>query len=85
MVTLTVKLPDALAAKLEALVRRRGQRRSEIVREAIERAVEEGPEGSEPSVYDLLHDLIQPSKGPKDLATNPKHMRGFGRDRTHPR
>lgn len=78
MVTLTVKLPDALAAKLEALVRRRGQRRSEIVREAIERVVEEEPESSKPSVYDLAKDLIQPGSGPKDLSSNPKHMRGYG-------
>jgi hypothetical protein len=85
MVTLTVKIPEGLASKLEALVRRRGQSRSEVVREAIERAVEEGQEGSGPSVYDLVHDLIQPSRGPKDLATNPKHMRGFGRVRAHPR
>lgn len=83
MVTLTVKLPEALAAKLDALVRRRGQSRSDVVREAIERAVEEGP-GKE-SVYDLLQDLKGVGEGPKDLASNPKHMRGFGRDRTHPR
>ncbi|GIK50572.1 MAG: ribbon-helix-helix protein, CopG family [Hyphomonadaceae bacterium] len=85
MVTLTIKLPEALAAKLEALVRRRGQRRSEIVREAIERAVKEAPDSERPSVYDLLQDLKGVGEGPKDLATNPKHMRGFGRDRTHPR
>lgn len=78
MVTLTVKLPDALAAKLEALVRRQGRRRSEIVREAIERVVEEQPESSKPSVYDLAKDLIQPGSGPKDLSSNPKHMRGYG-------
>jgi hypothetical protein len=53
------------------------------VREAIERAVGEGP-GNE-SVYDLLQDLKGVGEGPKDLASNPKHMRGFGRDRTHPR
>jgi hypothetical protein len=78
MVTLTVKLPEALAAKLEALVRRRGQRRSEIVREAIERVVEE-PDQVEGSVFDLVSDLKGAAgKGPKDLATNPKYLRGFG-------
>lgn len=78
MVTLTIKLPEALAAKLEALVRRRGQRRSEIVREAIERAVTE-PEHIEGSVFDLVSDLKGAAgRGPKDLATNPKYLRGFG-------
>ncbi|HYD88412.1 MAG TPA: ribbon-helix-helix domain-containing protein [Vitreimonas sp.] len=78
MVTLTVKLPEALAAKLQALVRRRGQRRSEIVREAIERAVEDTPNSEGPSVHDLLADLKGVVKGPKDLSTNKKYMRGYG-------
>lgn len=77
MVTLTVKIPEALAAKLDALVRRRGQRRSEIVREAIERAVAE-PEHSQGNVLDMVADLKGVSKGPKDLSTNPKYMRGYG-------
>jgi hypothetical protein len=78
MVTLTVKLPESLATKLDALVRRRGQRRSEIVREAIERAVEEAPEAAQGSVFDLLSDMQGVIKGPKDLSTNPKHLRGYG-------
>ena len=79
MVTLTVKLPEALAAKLEALVRRQGRRRSEIVREAIERAVDEEPNAKGGSVFDLISDLKGAAgRGPKDLATNPKHMRGYG-------
>lgn len=79
MITLTVKLPEALATKLEALVRQRGQSRSDVVREAIERAVDEGAQSGEQSVYDLLRDLKGAAgKGPKDLATNPKYMRGYG-------
>lgn len=79
MFTLTVKLPEALAAKLEALVKKRGQKRSEVVREAIARAVDE-QSGGEPSLYDLVKDLKGAAgKGPKDLASNPKHMRGYGR------
>jgi Arc/MetJ-type ribon-helix-helix transcriptional regulator len=78
MVTLTVKLPEALATKLEALVRRRGRSRSDIVREAIARAVDEGPDAKEGSVLDLLQDMKGAGKGPKDLSSNPKHMRGYG-------
>lgn len=78
MVTLTVKIPEALATKLEALMRQRGQRRSEIVREAIERMVDE-PERVEGSVFDLVSDLKGAAgEGPKDLSTNPKYLRGFG-------
>jgi metal-responsive CopG/Arc/MetJ family transcriptional regulator len=77
MVTLTIKIPELLASKLEELVRQRGQRRSEIVREAIERMVEQ-PEGGEGSALDLVRDLKGVFKGPKDLSTNPKYLRGFG-------
>jgi predicted DNA-binding protein len=78
MVTLTVKIPEALASKLEALVRRRGQRKSEIVREAIERAVEAEADPKKGSALDLVRDLKGVFKGPKDLSTNPKYLRGFG-------
>ena len=78
MGALTVKLPSALEAKLDALVRRRGQRKSVVVREAIERFVaERGGEGAL-SVDDLLSDLKGAFKGPKDLSSNPKYMKGFG-------
>ena len=78
MVTLTVKLPEALAAKLEALVRRRGQSRSEVVRDAIERAVEQEGAPQAATAYELLRDLKGVGKGPRDLSTNPKYMRGYG-------
>lgn len=80
MGTLTVKLPPPLEAKLDALVRRRKQRKSVLVREAIERLVDERDGSSKGSVYDLVKDLKGIVKnGPKDLSTNPKHMRSFGK------
>ena len=79
MGTLTVKLSPPLEARLEALVRRRGQRKSVLVREAIERLVEERGEAPKGSVLDLVKDLKGIAKGPKDLSSNPKHMRGFGK------
>ena len=78
MGTLTVKLPPALEAKLEALVERRGRRKSELVREAIERLVDEPEQRPQLSVYDLIKDLKGSFRGPKDLSTNPKYMKGFG-------
>jgi Arc/MetJ-type ribon-helix-helix transcriptional regulator len=77
--TLTVKLPAPLAAKLNALVRRSKQRKSVLVREAIERLVEEraAPKGG--SVYDLVKDLQGIYDGPRDISTNKKYMRGYGR------
>lgn len=78
MNTLTVKLPPALEARLEALVRKRKQSKSELVREAIERLVDEPCAPAKGSVLDLIGDLVGMETGPTDLSTNPKHMRGFG-------
>lgn len=79
MGTLTVKLPLRLEARLDELVRRRGQRKSTLVREAIERLVEERDEPAKGSVLDLVKDLKGIGNGPKDLSSNKKHMRGFGK------
>ena len=79
MSTLTVKLPQPLEAKLDALVRRRGQRKSALVREAIEKLVAERGEIAKGSVLDLLQDLKGAGQGPKDLSTNRKHLQGYGR------
>ena len=79
MGTLTVKLPPPLEARLDALVRRRKQRKSVLVREAIERLVDEGGRPAGGSVLDLMKDLKGIGSGPKDLSTNKKYMRGFGR------
>lgn len=79
MGTLTVKLPPPLEARLDALVRRRKQPKSELVREAIERLVDEREVSGKGSVFDLVKDLKGIGTGPRDLSTNPKHMRGYGR------
>ncbi len=78
MRTLTVKLPPPLEARLEALVRKRKQSKSELVREAIERLVEQPGAPAKGSVLDLVGDLAGTGSGPPDLSTNPKYMRGFG-------
>jgi Arc/MetJ-type ribon-helix-helix transcriptional regulator len=78
MGTLTVKLPQPLQAKLDAMVKSRGRRKSDLVREAIERLVDEPERRPQVSVYDLVKDLKGSFRGPKDLSTSPKHMKGFG-------
>lgn len=81
MKTLTVKLPDDLGVRLEKRARRRGVSKSAIVRESIERELERGAQGEEePSAYDLMKEGIGCiDSGVSDLATNPRHMEGFGR------
>lgn len=79
MGTLTVKLPQPLEAKLDELVRRRKQRKSALVREAIERLVEDNGETKARGALDLVKDLVGIYDGPRDLSSNPKHMRGYGK------
>lgn len=72
---LSVKLPVALSARIAQLARARRTTTSEVVRNALER-YEEPLRGS---FFDLATDYIGALKGgPGDLATNPKHLEGFG-------
>jgi hypothetical protein len=75
---LTLKLPRVVAGRLRALARRTGKAQAEILREGLALRLEaEGPAQS--SVLALAGDLVGSLDGPADLATNPKHLRGFGR------
>lgn len=82
MSTLTLELPDELAARLEATSAKRQVPPAQIVREALENVLPgagrvEAQEG--PSAYDVLKDTFGcVDSGVTDLATNPKHMEGFG-------
>jgi len=75
MKTITVKLPEALAAWLSRRARALGRPQSDLVREALQR-VSEGTSGV--SCHDLFADVRGVIDGPKDLSTNPKHFSGFG-------
>lgn len=77
MASISLKLPDPLAARLDALARRRRISRSELVREALEALLEEG--GGSPTVGELAGDLVGSIAGPEDLSTSRQRMRGFGR------
>jgi hypothetical protein len=49
------------------------------VRTSLEKALGEGKEGAKVSCYDLARDLAGKVKGlPRDLATNPAYLKGFG-------
>jgi len=80
MATLTVKLPDALQARLAEAVRRRGSNRSAWVRDAIEAALAEDRGTKKGSALDQAVDLAGCVTGPADLSHGKRHLRGFGRD-----
>ncbi|MBZ5610501.1 MAG: ribbon-helix-helix domain-containing protein [Acidobacteriia bacterium] len=80
MRTISLKLPDELLAQLAKTAKARRVTKSWLVRESLERALYEQPRRGEVSCYDLARDLAGAVKGlPRDLAENPKYMRGFGR------
>ena len=77
---LSIRLPEALRAEIEALSKASGKSESEIARQAIEEYLERQAAG--PSCYDIAEKagLIGCfDSGLGDLSTNPKYMEGFGR------
>jgi predicted DNA-binding protein len=80
MDTISLKLPDHLLERLEAESKARGTTKSSLVRECLEKSLDDRAAKDGGSCYDLARDLAGSIKGlPRDLATNPKYMEGFGR------
>jgi predicted transcriptional regulator len=79
MTTISLKLPDRLLERLDVVARERGTTKSALVRECLEQSLDAQPAEAEATCYALASDLAGSLKGlPRDLATNPRHMEGFG-------
>jgi hypothetical protein len=90
MTTMSLKLPERLLARLERASRVRRTTKSSLVRECLEKHLPEAeppldlpelPPGE--SVYDKALPILKKAwarkrRLPRDLATNPKYMEGFG-------
>jgi predicted transcriptional regulator len=77
--TISLKLPDDLLADLTREAKARRVSRSALVRRSLEATLRRGSGRRAVSCYDLARDLAGTVKGlPRDLATNPKYMDGFG-------
>jgi hypothetical protein len=74
--TVTVKLPEHLAAWLSRRARELGRPQSELVREALEQS-RQGKGGK--TMHDLCADVCGVLEGPGDLSTNPKYFDDFGK------
>lgn len=86
----TVELPDELMTEVKVLAARERRRLGEIMADllqtglesrAIKPAKKKAKNKKRLTVYDLMKDSIGiVDSGITDLATNPKHLEGLGRD-----
>jgi len=76
MKTLSVKLPSQLSGWLSKRSKELGRTQSELVREALE---QQRVARDDASCHELMQDMCGTFEGPKDLSTNPKHLKNFGR------
>jgi predicted transcriptional regulator len=76
MTARTIKLDPALDREIDALAKSRNVSRSVIVRAALASYVR--AQSKHPSALDAAGDLVGTLRGPGDLSTNKKHMRGYG-------
>ncbi len=76
MKTISVKLPEPLAAWLTRQAKELGRSQSDIVRESLEQR-RKGK--GRATCHDLLKDLCGSFDGPSDLSTHPKYLQGFGK------
>jgi len=78
---ITIRIPESLGKRLKKSAGLKGQPESEVVREALEGYLRQN---AGQSAFEMAKQagLIGRLKGaPKDLSTNPRHMRGFGEKR----
>ena len=76
MKTLTLKIDETLDGWLNQEAKRLGRTKSEIVRQTLS---QQRNEKKMPTLHDRMKDFCGIIKGgSRDLATNPKYMKGFG-------
>ncbi|HEY4328493.1 MAG TPA: CopG family transcriptional regulator [Phycisphaerae bacterium] len=79
MVTVTAKLPPALASQLAVTARQRRVSKSAIIRESLEKTLTNGKSRRRTTIGQRVGHLAGTLKGlPRDLSTNKKYMEGFG-------
>ena len=75
MRTVSIKLPEALDDAVTELAAQRQTNRSAVVREALIAYTAQ----RQRSVTSLVDEIAGGFDGPADLASNPKHMAGYGK------
>jgi predicted transcriptional regulator len=79
MRTVSLKLPEALVARLASVAARRRKTRSELMREALESYLASHPGVKPDSFLAANRDLAGAARGPRDLSTGKAYLKDFGR------
>lgn len=81
MKTLSIKVPEELAVRIEKRAKSLGISKSALIRQSIEEEIRHHATVEEaPSAYDLMRqDIGCIDSGEGDLSTNPKHFKEFGK------
>jgi Arc/MetJ-type ribon-helix-helix transcriptional regulator len=79
MKTISLKLPAPLANWLARRANELGRSRSDLVRQALEEQRQGKNSKSEKSCAVLMAEFDRFFRGPRDLSTDPKYMRDFGK------
>jgi metal-responsive CopG/Arc/MetJ family transcriptional regulator len=78
MKSVSIKLPDPLFHDLAEHAKKSSSNQSEVIRIALAAYLRKDSKPSPASCAERASRWIGLMSGPKDLSTNPKHMRGFG-------
>ena len=79
MKTISLKIPNELLSRMDALAHANRTSRSALLREALETTLQAASGEAAPSLYERTADLCGKGRsGLGDLASNPKHLEGFG-------
>ena len=79
MKTISLRLPDSVAAQLALHARKLRRSKSAVVRDLLEETLDESNGKRRASCLDLAGDLVGCLQGAGDLSVNKKYMEGFGK------
>lgn len=79
MTTVSLKLPDALAAELAAAAAKRRVSKAKLARELLSASL--APARPAPSAYEVMQAACGVvTDAPRDLAASKRHLADYGRD-----
>ena len=79
MTNLSLKLPEAVAARLAMVARKRNQSKSAVVRAILDECLTEAESAAQGSCLEVAADLAGCVAGPRDLSTHKRHLQGYGK------